>query len=308
MHGQSTFYDVLDVSPDASRDEIQAAYREKVKQTHPDVSDDPDAETQFKRVTRAREVLTDPDERARYDRLGHSQYVDGSTWDAGDPDGTAHADSTDSPTAGPATDEDSAASGTAAGDRTAGTTDGTGGAATGSGRESRAESAGRSTANDGVGATGAGDASGAAGTGTSDWSQRGSKRGGANATAGGYATRTDYKEQSFDRVRVPLTPQSLIQVGTMFVCYPVFLFASLSTIFPPVVNVVVGLCTLFVIAYLLSIPEVGIVVFGGWGVLAPAALVALPGPGIVSLFGVVALTACWVPFGLAVLTRAALRT
>jgi hypothetical protein len=94
----------------------------------------------------------------------------------------------------------------------------------------------------------------------------------------------------------------------MFALYPVFLFASLFPLFPAAVNIVVGLCTLFVVAYLLSIPEVGIAVFGGWGVLAPAVLIALPDIGIVSLVGVVALTACWVPFGLSVLTRAALRT
>jgi DnaJ-class molecular chaperone len=70
-----TFYDVLDVPSDAATDRITDAYRERVKETHPDVNDDPDAEAQFRKVQRAKEVLTDADERARYDRLGHDQFV-----------------------------------------------------------------------------------------------------------------------------------------------------------------------------------------------------------------------------------------
>ncbi|AQL41564.1 hypothetical protein BV210_02015 [Halorientalis sp. IM1011] len=300
MHAQPTFYDVLDVSPDASREEIRAAYREKAKETHPDVSDAPDAETQFRRVTRAKEVLTDPEERARYDRLGHRQYVDGSGWadESGGSDPTDHSSRRDADRT--ATQSGGSGSADARGSTTASDTGGS----------AAADTAG--TSDDGAnGSTATEDATAQAADGATDWRQTGSQPGGASAgaaTADGYATRTDYKEQSFDRVRVPLTPQSIIQVGTMFAFYPVFLFASLFPAFPALVNLVVGLCTLFVIAYLLSIPEVGMVVFGGWGLLAPAVLLALPAVGIVSLVGVVALTACWVPFGLSVLTRAALRT
>ncbi|ELY69293.1 J domain-containing protein [Natrinema versiforme] len=70
-----TYYDVLKVDPTATRDEIEAAYRERVLETHPDHSDDPDAAEQFQRVTTAKSVLTDGTERARYDRLGHESYV-----------------------------------------------------------------------------------------------------------------------------------------------------------------------------------------------------------------------------------------
>jgi len=69
-----TYYDVLGVDPDASRGEITAAYRERVLETHPDRSDDPDAAATFDLVTTARDVLVDADERARYDRLGHEAY------------------------------------------------------------------------------------------------------------------------------------------------------------------------------------------------------------------------------------------
>ncbi|MDF9746661.1 J domain-containing protein [Natrinema salsiterrestre] len=70
-----TYYEVLEVDPDATHDEIESAYRERVLDTHPDHSDAPDAAEQFKRVTTARSVLTDGTERARYDRLGHDAYV-----------------------------------------------------------------------------------------------------------------------------------------------------------------------------------------------------------------------------------------
>ena len=70
-----TFYGVLGVGPDADDEAIRAAYRERVKEHHPDVSADPDAAERFKRLTAAKETLLDAAERARYDRLGHRAYV-----------------------------------------------------------------------------------------------------------------------------------------------------------------------------------------------------------------------------------------
>ena len=69
------YYDLLGVSPDASTEEIASAYRERLKQTHPDVSDASDAGERTKRLIEAKEALTDETERARYDRLGHDRYV-----------------------------------------------------------------------------------------------------------------------------------------------------------------------------------------------------------------------------------------
>lgn len=70
-----TFYTALGVEVDADEETIKSAYRTHVKNTHPDVSDDPGATEEFKRLTTARDVLLDSTERKRYDRLGHNTYV-----------------------------------------------------------------------------------------------------------------------------------------------------------------------------------------------------------------------------------------
>ncbi|MFB6073624.1 MAG: DnaJ domain-containing protein [Haloarculaceae archaeon] len=71
----ATFYAALGVTREADEETIRRAYRERAKACHPDVSDDPDARAQFKRLTTARDVLLDADARSRYDRLGHETYV-----------------------------------------------------------------------------------------------------------------------------------------------------------------------------------------------------------------------------------------
>ncbi|MGW4596042.1 DnaJ C-terminal domain-containing protein [Streptomyces sp. NPDC004457] len=64
------FYEVLGVPRDADKDEIQRAYRKLARRYHPDVNKDPAAEERFKEINEAFSVLSDPGQRARYDRFG----------------------------------------------------------------------------------------------------------------------------------------------------------------------------------------------------------------------------------------------
>jgi len=67
------YYDVLGVSKGADENEIKRAYRQLARKHHPDVADDKvNAETKFKEINEAYEVLSDPNKRANYDRFGHA--------------------------------------------------------------------------------------------------------------------------------------------------------------------------------------------------------------------------------------------
>lgn len=104
-----TFYSELGVGSDADAEDIRRAYREHVKDTHPDVSDSPDATRSFKRLTTARDVLTDKRERSRYDRLGHhsyvSKHVQESVWNESAAEATDIAERSRSETAEPSVTE-----------------------------------------------------------------------------------------------------------------------------------------------------------------------------------------------------------
>lgn len=68
---QRDYYEVLGVSRNASQDDIKKAYRGLARKYHPDVNrDDADAESKFKEINEAYEVLNDPDKRRQYDMFG----------------------------------------------------------------------------------------------------------------------------------------------------------------------------------------------------------------------------------------------
>lgn len=69
------YYATLGVPKTASADDIRKAFRKLARQHHPDVAKDKkNAESKFKEINEAYEVLGDPEKRKRYDELG-------SDWD-----------------------------------------------------------------------------------------------------------------------------------------------------------------------------------------------------------------------------------
>lgn len=67
------YYEVLGLNKGASDDEIKKAYRQMAKKYHPDLNPgDKEAESRFKEVNEAYEVLSDDQKKARYDQYGHA--------------------------------------------------------------------------------------------------------------------------------------------------------------------------------------------------------------------------------------------
>lgn len=66
------YYEILGISKSATKQQIKSAYRKLAKQYHPDRNKAADAETKFKEVQEAYEVLSDDQKRSAYDKYGHA--------------------------------------------------------------------------------------------------------------------------------------------------------------------------------------------------------------------------------------------
>lgn len=70
-------YETLGVARDATQEEIKKAYRKLARELHPDVNPSEEASERFKGVTHAYDVLSDPQERQKYDMGGNDAFGGG---------------------------------------------------------------------------------------------------------------------------------------------------------------------------------------------------------------------------------------
>src|SRR5437763_14365708 len=81
-------YATLGVSRNASEDDITKAYRKLARQFHPDRNPgDKQAESKFKEVQKAYDILADKGKRSQYDRFGHVEEDGGVGGGRGGPRG-----------------------------------------------------------------------------------------------------------------------------------------------------------------------------------------------------------------------------
>lgn len=300
-----TFYDVLGVAEDATTDEIEAAYRDRLKQTHPDVSDDDDAGQATKELVEARDVLVDEDERAEYDRVGHAAYVgDGvadATADVVESDTTEPAESAGDPhrardrrrrerAASRRVSQDGQATSKTEETRDTSTTQKSGRTRTASQTNNTTQA--NATTTERTGAAGKRrPVDGMSGDGDSDEST--------------YSVRTEIpKSESFGPT-LPSGHQLTLTV-IFFVLYPVMLFSALLPAFPLLVNLTVLVSAVIVVAYLQSMPRVALLVFGGWSAIGMVT-VLLSGVDVFSVVGFAIFCGTVLPFGFSLLTAWALR-
>lgn len=65
------YYKILGINKNATEQEIKKAYRKQARKFHPDVNpNDPEAQKKFQEVNEANEVLSNPENRKKYDQYG----------------------------------------------------------------------------------------------------------------------------------------------------------------------------------------------------------------------------------------------
>lgn len=280
-----SFYELLGIGSDADAAEIRRAYRERLKETHPDVSEAPDADDRTRRLLDAKETLLDDTERARYDRLGHEAYRAGPVQaaagrsDAGDAEATV--------------------------DRTAWTD-----------RSAEADS-GPTNARAGPWARRDRERHTAQRVGTGRWRQRRDRQ---NSGAAGTVADSSDPHPWSSRVEVTVEPgdvreraawlsvgESPVMALSAFVLYPIALGGSVFPPFPIWLNVLVAVCALAMVAALQAMPAVGVIVFGSWSILGTLGLAAA-GTSPLSFVGLLVVATTWFPLGLTLLTAWILRS
>jgi curved DNA-binding protein len=70
------YYRTLGLQKEASADDIKKAFRKLARKYHPDVSKEPEAALRMQEVNEANDVLSDPQKRAAYDKLGKQFKAD----------------------------------------------------------------------------------------------------------------------------------------------------------------------------------------------------------------------------------------
>jgi hypothetical protein len=288
-----TFYELLDVPVTASRPEIETEAQNRLSGL---AESDGDHAATIERIDVARRVLTDREERRRYDRLGHEAYVREARNEIRAE--RASEESTDREASEPATTVEPIDNPFAIDDRfetdsqpAARTDDET---AITVPDQHRELDDGPVTVQREIGV-------GFPSFKSPSWVEQNVCIETSLAVRGVPRLPEPDDEQT-PRSRTSIAQESALDLAAIFVLYPVFLYSSVTPAFLFPAKAIVAVCTLCVVVYLLSMPEISALVFGSWSVAVPLLAVWGVGWHPTSTLTLAVTAACWIPLALAVLS------